>query len=126
MTISSIRKRGRDHVVRILCKEVVALPQALVSRKMERGREGARKGCLLQRMLASGGVAPHSAACVLKGLRHERRRVDGEPVLRHGWVWRAEEPTPAKPRLLLVRLLKEQPWCFQMESGAWRSQYFLS
>ena len=32
----------------------------------------------------------HSTPCVLKGLRHERRRVGGRSVLRRGWVWKAE------------------------------------
>lgn len=45
-----------------------------MSKKVKRGGGGSWKKGTYHRMLAADGVAHSSAACVLKGLRHERRR----------------------------------------------------
>lgn len=44
MNFSSIKRRGRDPVVRIFCEEIVAPPQALVSGMVTEAGKGAGKG----------------------------------------------------------------------------------
>ena len=44
MNFSSVKKRSRDPVVRILCEETVAPPQALVSGKVTEAAKGAGEG----------------------------------------------------------------------------------
>lgn len=44
MNFSSIKRGGRDPIVRILCEETVAPPQALVSGKVTEAGKGAGKG----------------------------------------------------------------------------------